>query len=196
MKDAWIAFLSGALLVASATADAQKVARVRGAVTGFDGKVLTVKVRDGEVTKVAVPDNTEIVFTQPIAISDIKPGDFLGVTSSKGTDGSLTAFEVRRFPKPVNPGHRPFDGRDDQTMTNATVSAVVQATKGRELTLTYDGGAQKVVVPEGASISMLVPGERSHFVPGAIVNLTATPDADGRLTARRIQVSKPKPERA
>ena len=196
MKNAWVAFLSGALLVASAAADAQKVARLRGAVTAFDGKVLTVKVRDGEITKVAVPDNAEIVFTQPITVSDIKPGDFLGVTSSKGADGSLTAFEVRRFPKPVNPGHRAFDGRDDQTMTNATVSTVVQATKGRELTLTYDGGTQKIVVPENASISMLVPGERSHFVQGAIVNLTATPGADGQLTARRIQVSKPKPERA
>jgi hypothetical protein len=196
MKNAWVAFLSGALLVASTAADAQKVARVRGAVTAFDGKILTVKVRDGQTTKVLVADNTEIVFTQPITISDIKPGDFLGVTSSKAADGALTAFEIRRFPKPLNPGHRQFDGRDDQTMTNATVSAVVQATKGRELTLTYDGGAQKIVVPEDASISMLVPGERSHFVQGAIVNLTATPGADGQLTARRIQVSKPKPASA
>lgn len=187
---------SGVLLLASATAEAQKVTRLRGAVTSFDGKVLTVKVRDGQTTRVVVADNTEIVFTQPITISDIRPGDFLAVTSSKGADGSLTAFEIRRFPKPVNPGHRPFDGRDDQTMTNATVSAVVQAAKGRELTLTYDGGTQKIVVPEDASISMLVPGERSHFVQGAIVSLTATPGTDGQLTARRIQVSKPRPASA
>lgn len=141
---------------------------------------------------VHVGDKTVIVFTQPIAIGDIKPGDFLGITSSKGADGTLTAFEVRRFPKPLNPGHRPFDGRDDQTMTNATVAAVVQGTKGRELTLTYNSSSQKILVPEGASISMLVPGERSQLVPGAIVNLTAAPDADGKLIARRIQVSKPR----
>jgi hypothetical protein len=190
------ALFAGAILVASTAADAQKVTRLRGTVESFDGKVLSVKVRDGQGDRVLVADNTEIVFTQPITISDIKPGDFLGVTSSKGTGGSLTAFEVRRFPKPVNPGHRPFDGRDDQTMTNATVSAVVQAASGRELTLTYDGGTQKIVVPEDASISMLVPGTRAHFVPGAIVNLTATPNADGQLTAQRIQVSKPVPSRA
>jgi hypothetical protein len=196
MKNAWVALFSAALLFASVPTDAQKVTRIRGAVTAFDGKVLTVKVRDSQVSKVLVTDNTEIVFTQPITISDIKPGDFLGVTSAKGPDGSLTAFEIRRFPKPVNPGHRPFDGRDDQTMTNATVSAVVQSTKGRELTLTYEGGTQKIVVPEDASITMLVPGERAHFVPGAIVNLTATPGADGQLTAQRVQVSKPKPTQA
>jgi hypothetical protein len=106
----------------------------------------------------------------------------------KRPDGTLSAYEVRRFPKPVSPGHRPFDGRDDQTMTNATVGAVVQASSGRELTLTYEGGAQKVLVPQSASISALVPGQRNQLVPGAAVNLTM--DANG--TAVRIQVSPPK----
>jgi len=193
MKRLCIALVAGALSAGSAYA--QDTVRVRGTVESFDGKVLTVKMRGDQSTRVIVGDRTEIVFTQPITITDIKPGDFLGVTSAKGPNGMLTAFEIRRFPKPVNPGHRPFDGRDDQTMTNATVSAVVQATKGRELTLTYDGGAQKIVVPENAAISMLVPGERAHLVPGAIVNLTATPGADGQLAARRIQVSKPQPAR-
>lgn len=83
---------------------------------------------------ILLTEKTILVFAQPIALADIKPGDFLGVTSMKRADGALTALEVRRFPKPLNPGHRPFDGRDDQTMTNATVSAVVQSARGRELT--------------------------------------------------------------
>jgi hypothetical protein len=156
---------------------------VRGKITDVQGDVFVVDQR----TSVHVGDKTEIVFTQPIALADIKPGDFLGVTSNKSTDGSLTAYEVRRFPKPVNPGHRPFDGRNDQTMTNATVGAMVQAAKGRELTLNYDGGAQKIVVPEDASISMLVPGKRAQLVRGAPVNLTM--DASGM--ALRVQVSAP-----
>jgi hypothetical protein len=110
----------------------------------------------------------------------------------KRADGALTAFEVRRFRKPLSPGHRPFEGRDDQTMTNATVSATVQSASGRELTLTYDGGSQKIVVPENASVSMLVPGERSQLVPGAMVNLTAAPGPDGKMTATRVQVSRPR----
>jgi hypothetical protein len=65
----------------------------------------------------------------------------------------------------------------------------VQSTSGRELTLTYEGGSQKIVVPENASVSTLVPGERSQLLPGASVNLTASPGADGRLVAQRIQVS-------
>jgi hypothetical protein len=175
-----------ALLVGLACAAAQaQPTRVRGTISGFDGKTLMV---DGK-TKVVVGDKTEIVFTQPITLADIKPGDFLGVTSMKRPDGTLTAYEVRRFPKPLNPGHRPFDGREDQTMTNATVGAMVQATSGRELTMTYEGGAQKIVVPENAAISTLVPGTPKHLVPGAPVNLTH--DADN--IALRIQVGAPKP---
>ena len=171
------------LVLAAATAAAQAPTRVRGKITAVAGDIVTVEGK----TQVRIGDKTEIVYTQPIALADIKPGDFLGVTSTKGADGALTASEVRRFPKPLNPGHRPFDGRDDQTMTNATVGAMVQAAKGRELTLTYEGGAQKIMVPENASVSALVPGSRAQLVPGAPVNLTM--DAAG--VALRLQVSPP-----
>jgi hypothetical protein len=110
----------------------------------------------------------------------------------KRADGTLTALEVRRFPKPLNPGHRPFGGREDQTMTNTTVSATVQSTSGRELTMSYEGGSQKIVVPGNAAVSALVAGDRSQLVAGARVNLTASPEADGKLVAVRIQVTAPK----
>ncbi|MFL5045260.1 MAG: hypothetical protein ACJ8EA_10490, partial [Xanthobacteraceae bacterium] len=167
------------LALSCAAAQAQPT-RVRGTISGFDGKSLLI---DGK-TKVLVGEKTEIVFTQPITLADIKPGDFLGVTSWMGPGGQLTAYEVRRFPKPLNPGHRPFDGRDDQTMTNATVDAMVQATSGRELMMTYEGGTQKITVPENASISALVPGTPKQLVPGAPVNLTH----DAGNVALRIQV--------
>ena len=166
-------------LLALGLAQAQAQTRVRGKIEGFDGSVLSVAG-----AKVRVSDKTEIVFTQPIALADLKPGDFLGVTSVKHADGKLIAYEVRRFPKPVNPGHRPFDGRDDHTMTNATVGATVQSANGRELTLTYDGGAQKITVPPEASVSTLVPGNRSQLVVGAPVSLTHDPSG----VALRIQV--------
>jgi hypothetical protein len=164
--------------------DAQAPTRVRGTITGFDGNALTV---DGKV-QVLLGERTQIVYAQPIALAEIKPGDFLGVTSIKAADGGLTAYEVRRFPQVLNPGHRPLDGRDDQTMTNATVGAVVQSASGRELVLIYDGGTQRVAVPESASVSELVPGSRAQLVPGAAVSLTMDQDR----VAIRVQVSPPK----
>jgi hypothetical protein len=156
---------------------------VRGTIASFDGRTLSVD----NVVRVIVTGKTEIVYTQPIALSEIKPGDFLGVTSVR-RGGTLTAVEVRRFPKPLNPGHRPFDGRDDQTMTNATVEAAVESADQRRLTLGYPGGKQTVIVPPAASVSTLVPGKPEQLVPGAPVSLIA----DGELNALRIQVSPPR----
>lgn len=173
-------------------ADAQQPVRVRGTISAAEGSVIWVKSGDGRNAEVELTEKTAIVFTQPIALSDVRAGDFLGVTSMKRGDGTLVAYEVRRFPKPLNPGHRPFDGKSDQTMTNATVDATVQSASGRELTMSYEGGSQKIVVPESASISTLVPGSRSQLVPGAPVNLTAKPGDGGRLTAIRIQVGPPR----
>jgi hypothetical protein len=170
-------FLLVGLAVATA---AHAQTRVRGTITAADASSITI---DGR-TQVVLGEKTEIVFLQPIALSEIKPGDFLGVTSMKRADGTLTALEIRRFPKPLNPGHRPFDGRDDQTMTNATVGATVQSASGRELTMNYEGGTQKIVVPANASISTLVPGTRAQLVPGAPVNLTH--DASGIVLRAQV----------
>ncbi len=168
------------LALAALAALAQAPARVRGTISAFDGTTLTI---DGR-TQVRLGEKSEIVYAQPVPLADIRPGDFLGVTSMRRPDGTLAAIEVRRFPKPVNPGHRPFDGREDQTMTNATVAVKVEAASGNELTLTYPGGAQKVVVPPDASVSTLVPGDRTQLVRGAPVSLTH----DAERVALRIQV--------
>ena len=195
LKWPWALFVAVFTLISAAT-HAQAPARVRGTIGAVTGSMMSVKVADGKSVDVQLTDRTNIVFAQPIGLADIKPGDFLGVTSVKRHDGTLMAYDVRRFPKPLNPGHRPFDGRDDQTMTNATVSATVQGTSGRELQLSYEGGAQKVTVADGAAVTSLVPGQRSQLVPGSYVNLTADA-ADGKLVARNVEVRKeaPKPPR-
>jgi hypothetical protein len=87
-----------------------------------------------------------------------------------------------------NEGHRPWDMGPGATMTNALVSAVVQSTEGREMTLTYKGGSQKLVVPEGVPVIIAKPGNRSLLVPGAAVTVVAENGADGSMTALAIQM--------
>ena len=182
-----------ALLLVVAAAQAQAPTRVRGTISALDGNVLAIRDAKSANLQVMLGQDTEILLVRPITLDEIKPGDFLAITSLKRPDGTLSAFEVRRFPKPLNPGHGPFEGRDDQTMTNATVDAMVQSASGRELTMTYTGGTQKITLPQNASISDSVPGQRSLLVPGAMVNLSAAPGPDGRLVARRLQVSPKQP---
>lgn len=194
MKSAIAALFAAASIGATALAGAQAPERVRGTITAVKGDVLAVNAATGKSVDIHLDEGTRITFAQPIDMSEIKSGDFLGVTSVKRADGTLAAYDVRRFAKPVNPGHRPFDGRKDQTMTNAAVSAQVQSASGRELVLNYEGGSQKVVVPQGAAITTLVPGQRSQLVPGSYVNLLAANDGSGKLFARSIEVRKDAPK--
>ena len=80
-----------ALALPAYSAEPQAPVRVRGSITAFDGNALSVKAQDGKSVDVQLGEKTNIVFTQPIALSEIKPGDFLGVTSAKRSDGSPTA---------------------------------------------------------------------------------------------------------
>ena len=89
-----------ALLFIACAAVAQAPTRIRGTVESFDGHMLVVK----NAGSVHLGDKTELVYAQPIGLADIRTGDFLGVTSRQGADGKLTAYEVRRFPKPLSPG--------------------------------------------------------------------------------------------
>jgi hypothetical protein len=75
-------------------------------------------------------------------------------------------------------------------MTNGIIGGIVQTTGGRELTLDYKGGSQKVIVPEGTPMFTTVPGDRSLLVPGAYVVMNTAVAADGTISAAGLAVSK------
>src|SRR5262245_7762834 len=57
-----------ALAFASTVALAQAPTRVRGEITGFDGKVLSVKTREGKDIKINVPENVGVSAVKKITI--------------------------------------------------------------------------------------------------------------------------------
>jgi hypothetical protein len=186
--------LAGLLLLGATVTEAQTPLRVRGTITAVDGDVLSVKTREGKDLRVTLTDKTAVATVQAVKLADIKPGDAVGATTTAGPDGARIALEVHVFPASLgvpNEGHRPWDLAPGSTMTNARVSAVVQATNGRELTLSYKDGSQKVVIPDGAPVVTAVPADRAALRPGEYVFFTADQAADGTLTpGGRIQVSK------
>ena len=194
MKSA-IAFAAAALFAfASPLAEAQAAMRIRGTITGLEGNVLSVKSRDGKDLKIHLADNLGVSGTKAITLADIKPGDYVGTAATKRPDGTLVALEVHLFPAAlrgvVPEGHTPWDLEPGSTMTNATLMAVVQVAGGREMTLEYKGGSQKILVPDGVPMATTVPGDRSLLVPGAYVFMVAQVAPDGKISVSRIQVSK------
>lgn len=194
MKGRLAALLVVPLTLASAVTEAQMPMRVRGTITALDGSVLSVKTREGKDIKVELSDKTAVAAVQAVKLADIKPGDAVGTATKAGPGGSLTALEVHIFPAnmPIpNEGHRPWDLEQGSMMTNARVTAVVQATSGRELTLTYKDGTQRIVVPEGVPVVTAVPADRAALKPGEYVFFGAEQGADGIVKPTgRIQVSK------
>ena len=180
------------LLFVSMAAQAQQL-RVRGELVSFDGTLLTVRMPGAGDTRVELAKNGTVAWRRMLKVADLKPGMPLGVTAVNGPEGKLLAREIQVFPGAAapNPGHRPMaDAEPGQTMTNASISATVAASKGGELTVSYPDGAKQVIVPDDALIYTPVDGERSLLRPGSPVTMQATKTPDGRLTTSRVQVTK------
>ena len=188
-----IALLFCILALMSSAALAQTAIRVRGTITAYDGKVLSVKSREGQDLKIELAANATFAYMKGLRLEDVKLGTPLGTSAVKGPDGKLIARELHLFSPErgvPNEGHRPWDLEPGSTMTNAMVTAVAQATGGRELTLAYKGGTQQVIVPEGIPVVTAVQSDRSLLRPGEYVVVAATLGAEGKITATRVQVSK------
>lgn len=183
-----------ALIVALATpAEAQTPVRVRGAVEKLDGNQLIVTTREGPSVTIKLADNYAVAAVVPTELEKVAAGTFIGTATMKAPDGSLVALEVLLFPEAMrgaNEGHYPWDLQPESMMTNATVATVASGAKGRELALEYKGGSNKVIVPPGVPIVTFEPGTKDMLTPGAKVFVGTQKQADGSLTAGRVNVGK------
>jgi hypothetical protein len=197
------------LVAASAHAQSQQQ-RIAGNVERLDGTTLVVRSSEGAQT-LKLPENTRITGRLPAQWSDISTGSFVGTTAVPQPDGTLLAKEVHIFTEAqrgTGEGHYPMStpgdtmtnatvssmssgpARPRDTMTNATVKSESQQGNAHTLKLTYKGGEQTVVVPDGVPLVKSEPGDRSLLVPGARVVLYAHRDADGSMTIERVSVGK------
>ncbi len=190
MRNVFLATVLGIFSLASAGALAQQNTNIRGTVTAFDGRVISVKTRAGADVQVDLPDTVNVAATKAITLADIKPGTVLGVTTVKRADGATVAIDIRPIPPTANQGLSPYDLQAGSTMTNAALEGTLESSGGQELTLNYKTGTVKVLVPPGTPMSQSVPGNRTDIKPGEAIFVAARPGDGGRMTAVRVQVSK------
>ncbi len=178
----------------NAQAQSQSAMRLRGAITGFDGHELQVKTRDGKDLKVNITDNTKIDVLYARKMRDIKPGSFVGVTAMQnGPETPLQAREVHIFSEAqrgTGEGHYDWDLEPGSSMTNANVDAIVNTNNGKELTLSYKAGNQKIIVPKGVPIVSFKPADKSLLKAGAQIFCITQQATDGSLSAQNIIVGK------
>jgi hypothetical protein len=186
----WKRWILLALLGSAAlSAHAQSTLRVRGTISDFDGSTLSVKSREGKDLKLKLADNASIVTAKAIALSDLKPGDYVGSATRTGPDGVRVAIEVHTLAPTTPEGHIAWDLEPESMMTNANVASV-ESSAGQYVTLKYKDGSQRILVPAGTPVVTNTPGSRSDLKPGEYIFTTAQVGADGTLVVQRIQVSK------
>lgn len=181
------------LFVVAALAQTAPSTRIRGTIAAIDGPTMTVTSRDGQKLDITLNDLLTVTTVKRVELASITPGTFIGTATRTGANGELQAIEVLVFPEAMRgagEGHYPWDLEPGSMMTNATVTATVQATSGQELSLSYKGGNNKVVVPPQAPIVTFAPAERADLKVGAPVFLSATKNAEGKLATSRVIVGK------
>jgi len=182
------------VLGSAAWAQQPPTVRIRGTIEAVDGSLLTVKSREGTDMKVRLTDNVAVFGVANIAMSEIKPGSYIGVSAMPEPDGTQKALAVHIFPEAqrgVAEGFRPWDLRPNSTMTNATVAQTVAGTDGQNILVKYKEGEKNVVVPPGTPIVTFLPGDKSELKPGAkIIIFGATRKDDGTLEANRVNVGR------
>ncbi len=124
------------LLTSAAWAQQPPKVRVRGTIESVDGSTLTVKSREGADLKVHLADDTVVTGVAKIAMSEIKPGSYIGVSAMPQADGSQKALAVHIFPEAMRgtgEGFQSWDLRPHSTMTNATVAETVAGTDSQKI---------------------------------------------------------------
>ncbi|MBY5313708.1 hypothetical protein GR210_07360 [Rhizobium leguminosarum] len=185
---------SAALPAAPTHAEDQKAEQfhVRGSIVTYSGSTLTVKTREGETIDVTLADGWNLASVANAAITDIKPGDFVGIASLPSEGGGDGALEVLIFPpamKGAGEGSYGWDLKPNSSMTNATVADAVKGVDGRTVTVSYHGKEKKIAIPDGTPVVTIAPATKDDLIPGAVVFIPAEKAASGPL-AHQVLVGK------
>lgn len=189
-----LSLITFALLALPLLSQAQNAApnRIRGTVAAVNGADVDVLTREGKSLKLHLSDATRYSSVKPLDMSAIKQGSFIGAAGKPGANGSIQALEVVVFPEEARgsgEGHYDWDLLPGSSMTNATVSAVVSGSTGRDLDLVYQGKSIKISVPKDVPVVTIVPATLQDVKPGLAVFVVATHAGDD-WNAARIVVEK------
>jgi hypothetical protein len=163
--------------------------RVRGTIVKLDGDNLTVKPQAGANVTVALAPDFRVTKLVKKKLSDIKAGDFVASTGMKHSDGTIHAVEIRIFPEELRgrgEGQFPWDLSPDSVMTNATVTGIAGAPKGKTFTVQYKGTTSTYIVDPSTPIFGQEAGDKSLLRPKTYVVVLAQKHPDGTISGINV----------
>jgi len=181
----------GFMSQASAQNQNARQVRVRGSIVEASDTLLKVKTREGQAVDITLAQGVNVAGVARASVTDIKPGDYVGIASLPKADGGDGALEVLIFPpalKGAGEGSFGWDLKPNSSMTNATVADAVKGVDGRTVTVTYHGQEKTIAIPEGTPVVTLASATRADLKPGAVVFISAEKGASGAITAQRVVI--------
>ena len=186
-----------ALVSASAVAQpfAPQTMRISGTIERIYGDDVTIRAIEGGGTNtVHLTKDASVYGVTRAALTDIKPGSFIGAGAVPQANETQRALRITVFPEQLRglgEGFRPWDRTPGATMTNATVAETVTSVDGQVVAVKYKDGDKRIVIPPDARILAYVPGTRDELKVGAAVAVTrAKRKLDGSWETDRITVGR------
>ena len=142
---------------------------------------------------IALAPNFTVRYLVKNSLADVKSGDFVATTSTKGTDGKNHSVELRIFPEAMRglgEGQYAWDLMPDSLMTNATVSGVTGAPQGQTLKVNYKGNESEIIVDPDTPIFGYGAGDTGLLKPGAAIFIVALKKPDGSLSTAGVTAEK------
>lgn len=159
---------------------------VRGTIDSFDGKDVVIKMATGGDLSAAVSDKTQFAAVEKRTFAEIKPTDFIGVTSVPGEGDELRAEEIHIIPqRGLGEGQYAWDHHPEGaskgpvragTMTNGTVEPAKKPERAGTMT-------NATVTDEGKSL-LKVSYHGASMVDGKCVGRAAPPPAPSSQPAQ------------
>lgn len=204
--------LAATTLLSAPAFSAPEHARLRGTITAINGDTLTLRTPTGDIP-VMLGSATKYLEVEKSSLGNIGDGSYIG-TATKADGPNLVALEVVVFPpsmKGAGEGHYAWDALPDttkpgatmtgstmtngtvaapavgSTMTNGNVSASSAHDGSKQLTVTYKGGKQVILVPPTAPVVTFKPGTMSDAVKGSAAFVSVTKD-EGKVMANMVAI--------
>ena len=191
--------------------------RVRGTVKSVSDTVLVVRTTNGSDETVDLTGATGYLEVAKSNLDHIDRGSYIGTATKSIGDKLVALGVLIFPPsmKGASEGHFSWDFIPDttlsggavtnsamtngtvalalpvtgasSTMTNGTVSSAGASDGAKQITVTYKGGEQIVLVPPTAPVVEVRPGAKSDVTEGSVVFINAL-QQDGKVTAGAVFV--------
>lgn len=147
---------------------------VRGTIVSMDAKSVTIKKDDGSTVVGALAPTTAYSAVEPRRLDQIKPTDFVGITSVPAPNGNLMAEEIHIIPlKGLGEGSYPWDHHPTGmkpamagSMTNGSVETVHSGVRAA-------GSMTNATVTGASNMQLQVSYHGSAMVNGKCVGVAA-----------------------